>query len=72
MRAQNQPEFTEWLMNIGNGILNDSQDNVTILNKFLEKHDIVEAIYGDRTISINNESLSNKILLATRMKMQTF
>lgn len=54
MRAQNQPEFTDWLMKIGNGILNDSQDNVTIPNKFLEKYDIVKAIYGDRTISISH------------------
>ena len=30
MRAHNQPKFTNWLMNRGNRLINDSQDNVCI------------------------------------------
>jgi len=51
MRAHNQSAFTKWLTDIGNGSINDAEDIVTILPKYLEKNDLVTAIYKDKIIS---------------------
>lgn len=65
MRAQNQIEFAEWLIKVGDGSLNDCEGMINIPKQYLEQ-DLVKHIFGTELLSREDELIANKIILTTR------
>jgi hypothetical protein len=65
MRAlENEKKFAEWILNIGNGILNDKDDMVTLPAETLCTNDLADEIFSAPIAREDWESVSNRAILA--------
>ena len=45
MRCQGQSEFTNWLLQVGEGTINDINDRISIPRYLIVNHDIVKVMF---------------------------
>ena len=58
-------QFAEWLIQVGNGVANDEQQNVRIPTSQFVKCDMVVEIFGETILSSEINSLYYKIILCS-------
>jgi hypothetical protein len=65
MRAlENEKKFAEWILNIGNGILNDKNDMVTLPAETLCTNDLADEIFSVPIAKEDWQAVSNRAILA--------
>lgn len=65
MRAlENEKEFSKFLLDLGDGKLNDENDEVIIPNECVRYSDLVEEIFGEVIDRKDFKELSNRAILA--------
>ena len=63
MRANNQGEFSKWLLDVGNGLA-DNNSMIEIPQQYITNNNIINEIYGDIILS-NTKDLINRTILTT-------
>ena len=66
MRANSEEvEFAEWLLQVGNGVANDDQQNVQVPDSQIVRSDMAVEIFGETILSSELNSLHSKIILCS-------
>lgn len=64
MRAENHPEFNDWLIRVGHG---NEINLVEIPKTFTESNNLIHSVFGDK-LNSNDESMAKNTILTTKTK----